>query len=187
MMQPMHGTLAHAAAPKRGKSAVLRSLEELSSEMQTEGAVLIMPEEEVFFSPTRTHFDHMSHTHSFYLSPALFSRRCFSLTHPFSPYVAPHFSHISPSFFLEFFSHSPILPICHTQFFLYASIFFLAQDVESLAAAADDIAAAEAAELELDDGSLEALLSRTPEPIGVSSPPRNPPYPPPPLPPRTPP
>ena len=168
-MQPMHGTLAHAAAPKRGKSAVLRSLEELSSEMQTEGAVLIMPEEEVFFSPTRTHFDLMSHTHSFYLSPALFRGGVFlSLTH------FPHMSHpifpISRRHF-EFFSHSPILPICHTQFFLYASFFFLAQDVESLAAADDDIAAAEAAELELDDGSLEALLSRTPEPIGVSSPP----------------
>ena len=124
MMQPMHGTLAHAAAPKRGKSAVLRSLEELSSEMQTEGAVLIMPEEEVFFSPTRTHFDLMSHTHSFYLSPALFrggvflslthfphmshpifpiSRRhffsSFSLTRPFSPYVTPNSSYMHHFFF----------------------------------------------------------------------------------------
>ena len=171
MMQPMHGTLAHAAAPKRGKSAVLRSLEELSSEMQTEGAVLIMPEEEVFFSPTRTHFDLMSHTHSFYLSPALFRGGVFlSLTH------FPHMSHpIFPisrrHFFSSFSLTRPFSPYVTPNSSYMHHFFFLAQDVESLAAADDDIAAAEAAELELDDGSLEALLSRTPEPIGVSSPP----------------
>ena len=43
----------------------------------------------------RTHFSHMSHP-TFPISHLLFPFFLVSPTHPFLPYVAPHFSHISP-------------------------------------------------------------------------------------------
>ena len=51
----------------------------------------------------------------------------FSRTHPFPPYVTPHFPYISQAFIFEvfFFSHSTISPICHAPFSLYiARIYF---------------------------------------------------------------
>ena len=98
-------------------------------------------EEVSFCLSLRLHSSHMSHSHSFphltfsyctssfctaeirgEVFPALLDAAgiCFRPPHPFLPYVAPHFSHIS-HFNLVFlsFAHPPISSICRTPLFPY--------------------------------------------------------------------
>ena len=48
------------------------------------------------------------------------SQAFLSPTHPFLPYRAPHFSHISPFILV---SHPPVSPICRTPFFPYLTFY----------------------------------------------------------------